>query len=73
MKVLIKDCASKKGISLYKLAIKLEIPQQTVYSWANKRTQPNYDNMDSLCEALDCTMSDLFKPEKKEEKIINYE
>ena len=64
MKVKIKKCCKKQNISLYRLAQLFDCPQQTIYSWANKRTQPSYENMDKLCILLNCTMSDLFELEK---------
>lgn len=60
MKVHIKEMARRKGYSLYKLALIMGLPQQTVYSWASQRTQPNYDNMDRLCTILECNMGELF-------------
>jgi len=70
MKIKIKEAVKKmKGWSLYKLAKVLNLPQQTVYSWASGRTQPSYENMDRLCEALDCTISDLLEAEPVQEKL----
>ena len=64
MKIKIKEVAySNKGWSLYKLAQELDLPQQTIYSWANGRTQPSYLNMDKLCEILECGIDDLFEAE----------
>ena len=64
MKIKIKEAArEKKGWSLYRLANEMELAQQTIYSWAGKRTQPNYDNMDRLCKIIGCTMNDLFEVE----------
>ena len=70
MKIKIKEVVKmKKGWSLYKLAKVLNLPQQTVYSWASGRTQPSYENMDRLCAALDCTVGDLFESEPVQEKL----
>lgn len=70
MKIKIKEAAKQfKGYSLYKLAKELNLPQQTVYSWANGRTQPSYDNMDKLCEALGCQLNDLFEAEPVQKKL----
>lgn len=64
MKINIKQTArNNKNWSLYKLAKEMGLPQQTVYSWANGRTQPNYPNMDLLCAVLNCMPNDLFEPE----------
>ncbi len=70
MKVQIKEMAAQNGWSLYRLAKTLNLPQQTVYSWASGRTQPSYENMDRLCDALCCTMSDLFIPESRQLKLF---
>jgi len=70
LKIRIKEVARKiKGWSLYRLAKELGLPQQTVYSWANGRTQPSYDNMDRLCESIGCTVGDLFEAEPVQQKL----
>lgn len=71
MKVKIKEVAKdKKGWSLYKLAKELGLPQQTVYSWASGRTQPSYDNMDRLCDILDCGVGELFEADPVQQKLF---
>lgn len=71
MKVKIKEIAKeKKDWSLYKLAKELGLPQQTVYSWASGRTQPNYDNMDRLCDILDCAIGELLEAEPVQKKLF---
>lgn len=71
MKVKIKELAKeKKDWSLYRLAKELGLPQQTVYSWASGRTQPSYDNMDRLCDILDCPVGDLFEAEPVQKKLF---
>lgn len=70
LKIRIKEVArTKKGWSLYRLAKELGLPQQTVYSWANGRTQPSYDNMDRLCEAISCSVGELFETETFNTKL----
>lgn len=70
MKIKIKETVKRmKGWSLYKLAKVLNLPQQTIYSWASGRTQPSYENMDRLCEAVGCSISDLFEAEPVQEKL----
>lgn len=70
MKIKIKETVKiKKGWSLYKLAKVLNLPQQTVYSWASGRTQPSYENMDKLCETISCTVGDLFEAEPVQQKL----
>ena len=70
MKIKIKEAVKQyKGWSLYKLAKVLNLPQQTVYSWASGRTQPSYENMDRLCEALSCSIGDLLEAEPVQQKL----
>ena len=70
MKIKLKETVKiKKGWSLYKLAKVLNLPQQTVYSWASGRTQPSYENMDRLCETLGCSIGDLFESEPVQQKL----
>ncbi len=70
MKIKIKETVKqKRGWSLYKLAKELNLPQQTVYSWASGRTQPSYENMDKLCEILSCNVGDLFEAEPVQQKL----
>lgn len=62
MKIRIKETALKnKGWSLYRLACNMGLPQQTVYSWAKGKSQPNWDAIDRLCSYLDCSIGDLFQ------------
>lgn len=71
VKIRIKEVAKeKKNWSLYRLAKELGLPQQTVYSWASGRTQPSYDNMDRLCDALDCTVGELFEADPVQARLF---
>lgn len=76
MKIKLKEIVrEKRNWSLYKLAKILDLPQQTVYSWASGRTQPSYENMDRLCEAIGCTIGELFEAEPVQGKlnfIVNF-
>lgn len=70
MKIKIKEAARKfKGYSLYRLAIVLNMPQQTIYSWASGRTQPTYANLDRICDALECSVSDILEAEPVQRKL----
>ena len=70
MEVKIKECSREfKGWSLYKLAQMMEIPQQTVYSWASGRTQPSYENWDRICAVLGCGMGDLLNAQDVQQKL----
>jgi len=70
MKIKIKETAKKKNLSLYKLAKAMNIPEQTVYSWAKGRTQPSYINLDRLCDVLKCEISDLLEAEPVQSKLF---
>ena len=71
MKITIKEAALKyKNISLYKLAKLLDVPEQTVYSWAKGRTQPSYNNLDRLCSVLGCKIEDLLEAEPVQNKLF---
>ncbi len=71
MIVRIKEVAKdKKEWSLYRLAKELRLPQQTVYSWASGRTQPSYENMDRLCDILDCAVGELFEAQPVQQKLF---
>lgn len=64
MKIRIKEVARNKNKwSLYRLAKEMDLPQQTIYSWANGRTQPSYRNLDKLCSVLSCGINELLEPE----------
>ncbi len=70
MKIKLKELAlAKNEWSLYRLAKEMGLPQQTVYSWASGRTQPSYENMDRLCEVLQCSVGELFEAEPVQQKL----
>ena len=71
MKIKIKETAKiKKNYSLYKLAQVLNLPQQTIYSWAKGRTQPSYYNLDRICDCLDCNIADILEAEPVQNKLF---
>ena len=71
MKIKIKETAKKKkNYSLYKLAKILNLPQQTIYSWAKGRTQPSYLNLDKLCDVLDCKIEYILEAEPVQIKLF---
>ncbi len=71
MKIKLKETAKeKKNYSLYRLAQELDLPQQTVYSWAKGRTQPSYLNLDRICAVLDCTIGDILEAEPIQNKLF---
>ena len=72
MKVKIKETAKlKKDYSLYRLAKIMNLPQQTIYSWAKGRTQPSYANLDKLCDVLECKIEDLLEAEPVQNTLWN--
>ena len=71
MKVKLKETAKlKKGYSLYRLAHVMNLPEQTIYSWAKGRTQPSYLNLDKLCDVLECNIGDLLEAEPVQNKLF---
>lgn len=71
MKIKIKETAkSKKNYSLYRLARVMEIPEQTIYSWAKGKSQPSYENLDKLCDTLECKIEDLLEAEPVQKKLF---
>lgn len=71
MKIKLKETAKlKKNYSLYRLAQVMNVPQQTIYSWAKGRTQPSYLNLDKLCNVLDCEIGDLLEAEPVQNKLF---
>ena len=71
MKIKIKETAKeKKNYSLYRLAKELNLPQQTVYSWARGRTQPSYLNLDRICSVLECDIGDILEAEPIQNKLF---
>lgn len=49
-----------KGWSIYKLAKKLDLPHQTVYSWVWNKTQPSGENALRICQLLNCKYEDIY-------------
>ncbi len=71
MKIKIKETAKqKKNYSLYKLAKVMNLPEQTIYSWAKGRTQPSYINLDKLCDVLECKIEDILEAEPVQSKLF---
>ena len=60
MKINLREVAlQKKGWSLYKLALELDLPNQSVYAWQNGKVVPSLKTLDKLCNLLGCTIGDL--------------
>ncbi len=72
MKIMLKEAALKfKGYTVYKLALELKVPYQTVYSWAKGRTQPSYESLDKICNVLECKIQDLLEAEPVQNKLFD--
>lgn len=52
----------ERDISQSKMCADLNIPKQTVSSWMNGKRTPKMSMIDTLCEYLNCTRSDLMEP-----------
>lgn len=63
MKVTIREAALQRGKSLYRLAMDLSIPHQTVYGWQNYNRLPAAEYLDEICNYLDCSVNEILKPE----------
>ena len=62
MKAYIKEAARDfKNWSVYRLALEIDMPQQTVYAWVWGKTRPTYENLEKICKALGCTPNDLLR------------
>lgn len=71
MKIKLKETAkSKKNYSLYRLAKVMDLPEQTIYSWAKGRTQPSYENLDKICDTLNCKIEDILEAEPVQKKLF---
>lgn len=71
MKIKLKEAAkNKKNYSLYRLAKELDIPEQTIYSWAKGRTQPSFLNLDKICSVLECKIEDILEAEPIQNKLF---
>lgn len=49
-----------KKWSLYRLAIELDLPNQSVYSWNSGKIIPSLKSIRRICDILNCTPNDLF-------------
>lgn len=56
----IRRARKARGITQEQLAALLYVSRQTVSSWENARTQPDYETLQKLSELLGVSMSDLF-------------
>lgn len=57
----LKEMRKNAGIKQYRLAMAMNVTQQTVSSWEAGRTEPNMGQIEQLCKILGCNMSDLLR------------
>ena len=62
----------KKGWTKYELTNQTSLSSGTVYEWYNNHSTPSLKNIQTICEALDVSLSEFFST-TKEEKIGAYE
>lgn len=59
----LKQIMNEKHVSEYKLAKLSNVPQSTINSMFRKYNNPSIYTLESICKALDITMSDFFYEE----------
>ncbi len=61
MKLRVLDILKEKGKTKYWLYIQLGLSYQNFNNMVNNRTQSiKYDNLQAICDILECTPNDLF-------------
>ena len=55
----LKELRNKENLSQRQLSEKLEIPEQTLYSWENQTRQPNIENLIKLADYYHITIDEL--------------
>jgi DNA-binding Xre family transcriptional regulator len=66
-RILLKEMAAKKEISLYRIHKLTKIAHKTLYRYANGHsTGIQLDDLDKLCAALKCSVGMLIEVEKVE-------
>lgn len=61
MRFLLADVRKRSGLSQYKLAKKIGMTAQAVQHLEYSAKQINLDTLNKLCNALECTPSDLIE------------
>jgi transcriptional regulator with XRE-family HTH domain len=59
---LVRALRESRGLSRTKLAARLDLTDQTIYSWACGTTEPRLNLLTVLCHELGCRIDDLFEP-----------
>lgn len=65
MKLLIKEIAKEKGITLNEIADKVGIAQPSISRIVNGHMNPTINTLEKISDALGVDISDLFKREEK--------
>lgn len=55
------EILKEKDITPYRLAIILDKPAPTIYSWVNNRTNPSNDNLIKICDILAINIDDFYE------------
>lgn len=66
MKIKLKELLESKNKSQYWLSKQTDITPQNIGRLANNKTSSiTFDNLEKICNALECTPNDIFEIEKK--------
>jgi DNA-binding Xre family transcriptional regulator len=55
----LKQIRMEKGLKVEHLAEMLGVTKQAVYCWERGVSAPVWDNLEKLCEVLECSVPDL--------------
>ena len=62
MKLKLKELLETKGKSVYWLKHETNISHATIYKMVNNETKMiSFENLEKICEALNCTPNDVFE------------
>lgn len=64
MQVSLAAMRTHRKMSQREAAQKLHITPETLRNWENAVSIPRYDQLLSLCSIYDCTIDDIYLPEK---------
>ena len=67
MQIKLRDVLDKEGKSIYQLKKETGIAASTLSRICNNKTSSiEFSVLDKICEALNCTVSDILVPEKSD-------
>lgn len=70
----LKKVMEEKQVTKYRLAKMLDVHQTTVKNWLDGKTEPKFDMVEKIAEALGVQVSELFdfsRPSELAEQVIN--